>query len=333
MESFDHLFDSHFTDPQRTLSNSLGGFVDHAVRLNANLPGNGPLKALLLAANAETQAKSLRAQQVQQTLGLSLSGQKLATSQTLTAQTKALDRIRKNEGTLKGDSLVEDEEVRESIYAQLYPTGGLKYYTNAKLGTQLSDRLGEYLASTEANAGVLGDVFVSRVRTDLGLFRQVRETQVAKISTTGDVQDNRHELVGALNEQCDYNFHLLSGHFRLELHRAANFWNPSFYLRAAPHATPGQVLNKAVQAHQHRQLFDLASFAPMTSLALTLRDGGPLCLALADKATAPLPANTLAVPAGNAPFSTLLADVPGIGTHLIAYNETGKVAHLNAQLS
>ncbi len=331
MDSFAHLFASHFTDPDRSLANSLGGFIDHAVRLAASLPTAGPLAPVLKAANTETQARSLRAQQVQQALGLGLGQQKLATTQTETAKTTALERIRINENNLKGDAVLEDPAERQRVYALLYPTGTLKYYTGARLETEITDRLGEYLTTTEAEADALGPVFVQRTQDALGPFRKIRETQVAKISNTGDKQDDRHLLVAELNEQCDYNANLLGAHFRTDPGRVANFWKQSFYARATPHAAPGQALNKAVQAHQHRQLFDLTKFATMTALSLTLRDGGPL--ALADKATAPLPATVLAVPAGPAPLAVRLADVPGTGPHLLIYNETGLVAHLDAQLS
>lgn len=40
-------------------------------------------------------------------------------------------------------------------------------------------------------------------------------------------------LTDELDEQCDHNFHLLSAHFRQDLGRVGNFWNPSFYLRPA----------------------------------------------------------------------------------------------------
>ena len=109
MEAFDHLFDSHFADNDRSLTNTLGGFVDHATRLATHLPTSGPLAAVLKAANTDTQALSARAQTAQQALGLSLGTQKQATGQTTTAQTTALDRIRKNEATLRGDALIEDD--------------------------------------------------------------------------------------------------------------------------------------------------------------------------------------------------------------------------------
>ena len=333
MDSFDHLFASQFTDPVRSVANTLGGFVDHAVRLAANLPTTGPLVPLFKAANAETQAKSLRAQQVQQALGLGLGSQKQATAQTETAKATALDRIRTNDNNLKGDAVIENPVERQRVYALLYPTGTLKYYTGARLETEIADRLGEYLTTTENEADALGDTFVKRTQEALGPFRKARETQVAKISATGDRQDDRHLIVPELNEQCDYNANLLRAHFRLELERVANYWKQSFYARATAHAAPGQRLHLAVQAHQHRQLFDLANFAAATTLTLALSAGGPLQLALTDKATAPLPAATLAVPAGPAPLVLLLADVPGTGTHLIVYNETGLVARLDAQLS
>ena len=237
MEAFDHLFDSHFADAERPLTNTLAGFVDHATRLTANLPTTGPLAALLKAAETDTQALSARAQTVQQTLGLSLGSQKEATSQTTTAQTAALDRIRKNEATLRGDALIEDAAERQRMYALLYPTGALKYYTAAKLGSELADRLGEYLTTTEAHQDILGAAFVKRTQTDLAPFRKTRETQVGHLGSTGEVRTDRHDLVDALDAQCDYNFHLLSVHFRQDLARPANFWNPAYYQRATPAAT------------------------------------------------------------------------------------------------
>ena len=236
MEGFNHLFASHFTDGERSLADTFGGFIDHAVRLGSGLPGTGPLAAVLKTANADTQALSLRAQQAQQGLGLSLGTQKQATGQTTTAQGTALDRIRKNEATLRGDALIEDATERQRLYELLYPTGGLKYYTTAKLGTELSDRLGEYLTRTETEKDALGVVFVKRTQDALGPYRKVRETQVAGLATTGQARDDRHELVALLDEQCDYNYHLLSAHFRQDLARPATFWNPTFYLR--PTAAP-----------------------------------------------------------------------------------------------
>ena len=236
MEAFDHLFAPHFADGERSLLNTLAGFVDHATRLAAHLPATGPLAALLAAAN--TQALSARAQTAQQALGLSLGAQKQATAQTATAQTMALDRIRKNEGTLYGDALIEDAQERQRLHALLYPTGTLKYYTTAKVGTELADRLGEYLATTEAEKDALGAAFVKRTQADLKPFRKTRETQVAHLGSTDSARDDRHELVDELDAQCDYNFHLLSAHFRAELGRPANFWNPAYYQRAAPAVAP-----------------------------------------------------------------------------------------------
>ena len=238
MEAFAHLFDSHFADADRSLANTLGGFVDHATRLAANLPTTGPLAAALKTALTDTQALSTRAQAAQQALGLSLGTQKQATAQTGTAQGTALDRIRKNEATLFGDALVEDPAERARLYALLYPTGTLKYYTAATLGTELADRLGEYLTRTEAEKEALGAAFVKRTQTDLQPFRPTREAQVAQLGSTGTARADRHGLVAALDEQCDHTFHLLSAHFRQDLARPANFWNSTFYLRAAPAGTP-----------------------------------------------------------------------------------------------
>ena len=238
MEAFAHLFDSHFADNDRSLLNTLAGFVDHATRLAANLPATGPLAALLAAANLDTQALSARAQTVQQALGLSLGAQKEATGQTTTAQATALDRIRKNEGTLYGDALIEDAKERQRLHALLYPTGTLKYYTTAKVGTELADRLGEYLATTEAEKDALGAAFVKRTQADLKPFRKTRETQVGHLGSTGEARTDRHDLVDELDAQADYNFHLLSAHFRAELGRPANFWNPAYYQRAAPAVAP-----------------------------------------------------------------------------------------------
>jgi hypothetical protein len=231
MEAFDHLFDSHFADAQRSLTNTLAGFVDHATRLDAHLPDTGPLAAVLKAAQAETQALSTRAQATQQALGLSLGSQKQGTAQTATATTTALDRIRKNEATLRGDSLIEDEAERRRLYALLYPSG-LRYYTAARLGTELADRLSEYLTRAEAEQKALGEAFVQRTRTALGPFRKTRETQVAGLSGTSTAREDRHELVDLLDAQCDYNYHLLSAHFRQDPTRPATYWNPTYYLRA-----------------------------------------------------------------------------------------------------
>ncbi|WP_210516962.1 hypothetical protein [Hymenobacter terricola] len=240
MEAFEHLFDTHFTDNDRSLANTYGGFVDHAVRLAAGLPTAGPLAALLKTALTDTQALSLRAQTAQQALGLSLGAQKQGTAQTATAQTTALDRLRKNEATLKGDALIEDDTERRRLHALLYPSG-IKYYTAARLGTQLTDRLAEYLTTTEAEAPALGEAFVTRTQAALGPFRKTRETQVAGLATTDTARDDRHDLADELDQQCDFNYHLLSAHFRQDLARPATFWNPAFYARAAP-AAPAVVL-------------------------------------------------------------------------------------------
>ena len=242
MEAFDHLFDSHFADNNRSLANTLGGFVDHATRLATHLPTHlltaGPLAAVLNTALADTEALSLRAQTAQQTLGLSLATQKQGTATTATAQTTAFDRIRKNEATLKGDALIEDDAERARLYALLYPTGSLKYYTEARLGTELPDRLDEYLTRTEAEKDALGASFVQRTQAALGPFRKTRETQVGHLGTTDAARDDRHALVEELDAQCDYNYHLLSAHFRHELSRPATFWNPVYYRRAAPGTAP-----------------------------------------------------------------------------------------------
>ena len=231
MEAFDNLFDSHFADNDRALTNTLTGFVDHATRLAAHLPGTGPLAALLKAANADTQALSARAQAAQQTLGLSLGTQKQGTTQTGTAAATALDRLRKNEASLRGDALIDDDDERHRLYRLLYPSG-LKYYTVARLGTELADRLDEYLTRVEDEQEALGTAFVARTQKALGPFRNTRETQVAGLSGTGTARDDRHELVALLDEQCDYNYHLLSAHFRQELARPATYWNPAYYSRA-----------------------------------------------------------------------------------------------------
>jgi hypothetical protein len=237
MEAFDHLFNSHFADAQPPLTNTLGGFVDHATRFTANLPDTGPLAPALTTALADTKALSLRAQQAQQALGLSLGSQKQATGQTTTAQATALDRIRKNEATLKGDALIEDDAERERLYALLYPSG-LTYYTAARLGTELADRLNEYLTTTETEQTALGAPFLLRTQAALGPFRQTRETQVAGLSGTDTARDDRHALIDLLDAQCDHNYHLLSAHFRQELARPAAFWNPTFYIRATPPPPP-----------------------------------------------------------------------------------------------
>jgi hypothetical protein len=234
MEAFTHLFDSHFADNHRALADTLGGFVDHTTRLEGGLPTAGPLAALLKNALADTLALSAQAQAAQQALGLSLGSQKQATGQTATAQATALDRIRRNEATLKGDALIEDDHERQRLYALLYPTGGLKYYTTARLGTELTDRLAEYLTRTETEQKALGDGFLQRTREALQPYRKTRATQVAGLGSTDVARDDRHALVELLDAQCDYNFHLLSAHFRQELGRPATFWNPTFYIRTGP---------------------------------------------------------------------------------------------------
>ena len=200
MGAFTHLFDSHFADSARTLTNTLGGFVDHATRFGAGVFAKGPLSDAINAALHNTQALSLRPQQTQQALDLSLGNQKLGTTQTTEAQTKALDRIRRNEATLKGDALIEDDHERQRLYALLYPTGTLKYYTNARFGTELADRLREYLTRTEAEKTALGTGFFKRTLEALAPFRATRETQVASLSTTDTARDDRHALIALLNE-------------------------------------------------------------------------------------------------------------------------------------
>ena len=231
MEAFDHLFSFHFADGERSLTNTLAGFVDHAIRLEAQLPTTGPLAALLKAAHTETQALSARAQAAQQALGLSLGTQKQGTAQTASATTTAFERLRKNDASLKGDALIEDDDERLRLHALLYPSG-LKYYTAARLGTELADRLDEYLTRTEAEQDALGEAFVKRTQEALGPFRKTRATQVAGLSSTGTARDDRHELIDQLDAQCDYNYHLLSAHFRQDLARPATYWNPTYYLRA-----------------------------------------------------------------------------------------------------
>ena len=332
MEDFTHLFASHFTDPYRSLENTLAGIVDHAVRFRATLPTDGPLAPVLLAACKAAEALSLQAQAVQQTLGLNVGTQKQAGSQTETALKTAFDRIRKNEGSLKGDLFIEDLDERQRLYALLYPEGGLSYYTRARLGTEVADRLGEYLTRTETESKALGEVFVQRVQDDLGPFRKTRNTQLAAQTKTDDSRTDRHDLVVAIDNGCDYDYHLLSAYFRDHLDRVANYWNPAFYLRTAARAATGEVPNLAVQPHQHRQLYDLSKYAQLTTLTVSLRDGGPLQLARVPKATSPLPADTLTLAPGQ-PLTLPLADVPGTGDHLVVYNETGKALHVAAQLS
>ncbi|MDO7875604.1 hypothetical protein Q5H93_12745 [Hymenobacter sp. ASUV-10] len=41
MDSFEKIFGSTFTDANRTLANTFGGFLDHVVRFEANLPAIG----------------------------------------------------------------------------------------------------------------------------------------------------------------------------------------------------------------------------------------------------------------------------------------------------
>ncbi len=332
MEDFTHLFASHFTDPYRSLENTLAGIVDHAVRFRATLPTDGPLAPVLLAACNAAEDLSLQAQAVQQTLGLNVGTQKQAGNQTETALKTALERIRKNEGSLKGDLFIEDLAERQRLYALLYPEGGLSYYTRARLGTEVADRLGEYLTRTETESKALGEVFVQRVQDDLGPFRKTRDTQLAAQTKTDDSRTDRHDLVAEIDGLCDYDYHLLSAYFRDHLDRAANYWNSSYYLRAAPRAATGQVPNLVIKAHQHRQLYDLAHYPQFTALTVSLREGGPAALARVGKATSPLPAHTLPLLPGQ-PLAVLLADVPGTGDHVLVYNETGKALHLDGQLS
>ncbi|GAB3590122.1 hypothetical protein [Hymenobacter daeguensis] len=61
------------------------------------------------------------------------------------------------------------------------------------------------------------------------------------LAGTGTTRDDRHELIDLLDQQCDYNYHLLSAHFRQDLARPATFWNPGFYARAAPAAGTGSL--------------------------------------------------------------------------------------------
>ena len=69
-------------------------------------------------------------------------------------------------------------------------------------------------------------------------MRLTRESQVAGLGTAAAARDDRHELIALLDQQCDHNYHLLSAHFRQDLARPAAFWNPTYYLRAAPAPAP-----------------------------------------------------------------------------------------------
>lgn len=333
MESFDKVFGSTFADPSRTIANTFGGFLDHMVRFEANLPTTGPFveavgEALNATINLGTKARDLLLQ-----AGRSLSTQKEATLQTEAAAEVAFERIRNVEAALSSDLFIEDEAERRRLRQLLFPTGGLQFYTTAKLATELPDRLSVFLAITEAEAAALGPKFVLFVQRDLGPFRTIREQQLAAFSKTGDARGDVRKLIDQLNEQCDFNKNLLSAHFRTDLGRVALFWKASFYARAATRAATGQLLNLGIKATHRRQLYDLADYPTANSLMLTLREGGPLCLYRADKTTAAMPSTTLPVPIGATSFVTPLAAIPGTGPHLLAYNDTGRVVHLDAQLS
>lgn len=333
MQDFSTLFASQFTDPARSLANTFAGFDNFSIRLAANLPNAGLLAPLFVNLHGQVQAVAVSVRAAQQTMGLTLGAQKLAREHTAEAKAKALDRVRKNEGSLKGDLLIEDPEVRANVYALLYPTGKLSYYTEADLRTELADRLGEYLAITEEKADLLGDAFVTKVQNDLGPFRTVRENQTVDMSKTIRAREDRHELVPICDELCDYAKSLLSAHYRLNLGAVANYWNPVFYIKATPRTAPATRSNLAVQPNQHRYLFDLSQFAALTTLTITLRTGGPLCLARCATATAPLPASVLDVPTGTAGLAIQLSTLPGSGDFVVAYNESGHAVHLDAALS
>lgn len=332
MDDFGHLFGPHFRDNSRSMTNTLAGVIDHAVRFQANLPTDGPLAAALAAASTEASKLAGEARDAQQRLGMGVGTQKQAGTQTETATVVAFERLRKNEASLKSDLFIADADERQRLYALLYPTGTLAYYTKAPLGTELADRLGEYIRRTDQESAALGPVFVQLVDDDLGSFRLTRDTQVAAQATTGDLRTDRRDLVTEIDTLCDYDYHLLSAHFRDDATRPANYWNPVYYARATPRAATGQVLNRAIQAHQHRQVFDLVQYPQLTTLTISLRDGGPAALALVPTATSAAPVDTLALLPG--PGLVLpLASLPGTGTHLLAYNATGQVLHIDAQLS
>ena len=81
------------------------------------------------------------------------------------------------------------------------------------------------------------------------------------------------------------------------------------------------MLNRAGKAHQHRQVYDLADYPQFTQLTISLHEGGPVSLALVPTAPAiPLPLDA------TQPLTVALAALPG--THLLAYNDTGKATRL-----
>lgn len=328
MDSIKNLCDNSFHDSERAKADTLAGFADHAVRLLAGDFSGGPVAEALAAAQTETGALVEEARTAQVALGTSQAQQQGGRTATEADRKKAVKRVQDNASALQNSYFIADASERQRLYDLLYPTG-LETLTRASL-RDLPDLLATYMATVKTEKGALGNAFYDQTMTDLAPFTDTRNKQIKQKATTSKARDNRKDLIGRLEDQLTYNYHLLSAHHRGNWGAVAAYYEARYFDNQQT-GHEGQRRGR-IAAGETKTVLDLGAADPkFTQVTLTVEDGkAPLEFARATSAAEP-PASWLLVAPGSSQ-TVLLTQLPGTGPLLVLRNNAENVGHYRVVL-
>ncbi len=320
-------FDNKFDDDKRSQTDTFAGFSDHGVRFTGRVFGGGPVDAALTAAQTQTQALMAQVTAAQVAVGTRQAQQQVARGTTTSDRTAVNTRLKSNHAALQSDLLYPDATERARLTKLLYPQG-LDHLTQADL-RDLPDLLATYLQTTENEQGALGKNFLDLTKAALAPFATTRDQQIKQKGATSEARSDRRGLVDVLNEQLNFNGHLLCAHYRADLGAVASFYDGR-YFDDAPAGHEGERRGR-VDAGERKTVLDLGAADPaFVRVTLTASEGGPLEFARAASAAEP-PTAWLPVLTG-APQTLDLSALPGAGPLLLVRNPTDKTGHYRVAL-
>lgn len=328
MNTIKSLCDNQFTDDSRSKSDSFAGYLDHDARLQAVAFSGDLFAAALTAAQQESATLALKVRAAQVAVGTSQARQQTGRTATKAEQKKAVKRIQDNAAALQTSYFIPNAAERQRLYDLLHPAG-LTTLTEADL-KDLPDLLATYLDTVEDEKAALGQTFLDQTTADLAPFTTTRDTQIKLKSATAKARDDRDELLDDIDDQLNYNYHLLSAHHRTNLSAVAAYYDPRYFDNQAPNIR-GQ-RRGGVPAGQTEVAIDLgAADAAYVSIRLTVTDGEALEFVRVASAADPAPATWLRVVAGT-PQHLALSALPGTGGLLLVRNATAKAARYRLAL-